>query len=167
VVFNADHGEMLGDHGLLFKGGYMYEEVLRIPLILRAPGKLAPGSVSEALTEEIDVLPTILELLDVPAPPGIQGRSLLPVSPNRAEKTAVFAEFPTIHAVRTRQWKLVHYQRSPRGELYDLVNDPHELYNLWDDPGYAKRRAEVQGVLFDWYVTSQDPLRAPVTDPPQ
>jgi arylsulfatase A-like enzyme len=162
VVFNADHGEMLGDHGLLFKGGYMYEEVLRIPLIMRAPGKIAPGTLSRVFSEEIDVLPTVLELLGVPAHQGIQGRSLL--STSGAGKTSVFAEFPTIHAVRTRDWKLVRYSRLAIGELYDLNNDPHELHNLWDDPAYARRRGEMEGLLFDWYVTSQDPLRLPVVD---
>ena len=102
----------------------------------------------------------ILEILGVPAPPGIQGKSLLS---GASPKSAVFAEFPTTHAVRTREWKLVHYQRAKLGEFYDLNNDPHELHNLWDDPGYAKRRGEVQGLLFDWQVTSRDPLLAPVT----
>jgi arylsulfatase A-like enzyme len=162
VVFNADHGEMLGDHGLLFKGGYMYEEVLHTPLIIRAPGKIAPGAVNRAFCEEIDVLPTILELLGLPAPAGIQGKSLLPTT--GGGKAAVFAEFPTIQAVRTRDWKLVRYLRSPAGELYDMNNDPQELYNLWDDPGHARRRSEMLGLLFDWYVTSQDPLQAPVVD---
>jgi arylsulfatase A-like enzyme len=160
VVFNADHGEMLGDHGLLFKGGYMYEEVLHTPLIIRAPDKIPAGQVKSGLCEEIDVLPTVLELLGVPAPPGVQGRSLFDKEP----KTAVFAEFPAIHAVRTREWKLVHYQRAKLGEFYDLKNDPHELVNLWDDPGYAQRRGEVQGLLFDWMVLSRDPLQAPALD---
>jgi len=162
VVFNADHGEMLGDHGLLFKGCYMYEEVLRIPLIIRAPGKLSAGTHSTSLTEEIDVMPTILDLLGLPAPAGIQGKSL--AASNPAEKSAVFAEFPTIHAVRTKQWKLVRYLRSDHGELYDLANDPNELHNLWDDAAHGKRRAEMLGLLMDWWVASQDPLLAPVTD---
>jgi len=160
VIFNSDHGEMLGDHGLLFKGGYMYDEVLHTPLILRAPGKIAPGAVRDGLCEEIDVVPAVLELLGLRAEPGVQGKSLVPAG----SKNAVFAEFPTIQAARTREWKLVHYQRAKLGELYDLKNDPQELHNLWDDPGYARRRGEMQGLLFDWMFTSQDPLRAPVTD---
>ncbi|MBL8229926.1 MAG: sulfatase-like hydrolase/transferase [Bryobacterales bacterium] len=164
VVFNADHGEMLGDHGLLFKGGYMYDEVLRTPLLIRAPGKVAAGVVDGGLCEEIDVLPTVLGLLELPLPAGVQGRPLIRPEGRREQKGAVFAEFPTIHAVRTSEWKLVRYGRARLGEFYDLKNDPHELDNLWDDAGYAKRRGDVEGVLFDWFVTSQDPLRAPVVD---
>lgn len=160
VVFNADHGEMLGDHGLLFKGGYMYDEVLHTPLVIRAPGKVKAGAVNRALTEEIDVLPTVLELLNVPAHKGIQGQSLL-----RGEgRPAVFAEFPTIRTARTSEWKIVHYQRAKLGELYDLKNDPHELHNLWDDAGYQRRRAEMQSLLCDWLASSADPLLAPVQD---
>ena len=110
------------------------------------------------------MLPTILELLGLPAPDGIQGKSLLAAVSGGAGRSAVFAEFPAIHAVRTRDWKLVRYLRSPSGELYDMNNDPHELNNLWDDSAYAKRRSEMEGLLFDWYVTSQDPLRAPTVD---
>jgi arylsulfatase A-like enzyme len=127
-------------------------------------GRRPPGGASNALVEEIDVLPTILELLEIPAPEGIQGKSLLPVARGGPGKPAVFAEFPAIHAVRTAEWKLVHYLRSQRGEFYNLKNDPHELNNLWENPGYLKRRGEVQGLLFDWHLTSQDPLLAPVKD---
>jgi arylsulfatase A-like enzyme len=86
VVFNADHGEMLGDHGLLFKGSYMYDGVVKVPLIIRAPGILPAGSVVNDLCEEVDVMPTLLELLGVAAPSGVQGKSLV----GGARKPAVF-----------------------------------------------------------------------------
>jgi len=158
VVFNADHGEMLGDHGLLFKGSYMYDGVVRIPLIVRAPGKLPAGSVVNELCEEVDVLPTLLELLGVAAPAGVQGQSLVA----GRKKSAVFAEFPTIKMARTREWKLVHYTRAKYGELYHLSEDAHELRNLWDDPKYAAARADMEGVLFDWLASTGDPKLAPV-----
>ena len=161
VVFNADHGEMLGDHGLLFKGAYMYDEVLRTPLIIRAPGRIQPGGRVDKLVEEIDVLPTVLELLGIPAPDGVQGVNLL----TDRKKQAVFAEFPTIKMVRTLEWKLVHYPGAKHGELYDLKNDPHELFNLWADPKYAVQRAEMAGLLADWLIRSQDRKVGPVRDP--
>lgn len=160
VVFNADHGEMLGDHGLLFKGSYMYDAVVKTPLIIRAPGKLQAGSVRADLVEEVDMLPTLLELLGVAAPAGVQGQSLL----GARRKSAVFAEFPTIRMARTREWKLVHYTRARHGELYHLAEDPHELYNLWDDPKHAGARAEMEGVLADWLMSTTDPNLAPVRD---
>jgi arylsulfatase len=162
VVFNADHGEMLGDHGLLFKGSYMYDGVVRTPLIVRAPGKIQAGTVRNELVEEVDVMPTLLDLLGVPVPSAVQGQSLV-TNPKR--KNAVFSEFPTIKMARTRDWKLVHYTKAKHGELYNLKEDPHELYNLWDDPKYAGNRAEMEGILFDWLSTTGDPNLAPVKDP--
>jgi arylsulfatase A-like enzyme len=139
VVFNADHGEMLGDHGLLFKGSYMYDAVTRIPLILRAPGKIPAGKVIDSLVEEVDILPTLLSLLDVKPPAGIQGQSLF-----GPPKQTVFSEFPTIKMVRTAEWKLVHYPKAKHGELYHLTEDPHELTNLWFESQYASIRADLE-----------------------
>jgi arylsulfatase A-like enzyme len=63
---------------------------------------------------------------------------------------------------RTRDWKLVHYVRAPYGELYNLKEDPHELYNRWGDPSCAAARNEMLGRLADWLVSTEDPLLAPV-----
>jgi arylsulfatase A-like enzyme len=157
VIFNADHGEMLGDHGLLYKGGYMYDEVVRIPLILRAPGKVAAGKRVKALAEQIDLAPTVLELLGLKKPAGMQGQSLLSPKPRRA----VHSEFANIKMLRTEEWKLVHYLHAPYGELYNLREDPHELENLYDDAGAAKARHEMESELADWLIDSSDPLLAP------
>jgi arylsulfatase len=169
VVFNSDHGEMLGDHGLLFKGGYMYDEVLRVPLVMRYPGLLPAGRVVEPFTQEIDQMPTLLPLLGAPAPAGLQGRPLLPLldaaPASRRWDETVYAEFPTTKMVRTREWKLVYYQGRPYGELYDLRNDPHELDNLWDDPARAAARQEMMARLANWLIASHDPLPPPVEAP--
>lgn len=167
VVFNADHGEMLGDHGLLFKGSYMYDAVTRVPLILRAPGKIAGGTVVDSLVEEVDVMPTLLDLLGAAQPFGVQGKSLAPLmrNPKAKHKEAVFSEFPTIRMARTRDWKLVHYSKANFGELYHLTEDPYELTNLYADAKYASARADMEGVLFDWFAGSQDPKLAAVRDP--
>ena len=164
VVFCSDHGEMLGDHGLLFKGGYFYDEVVHVPCVIRAPGKLPAGRRVKHLVEEIDLMPTVLELLGVRIPEAVQGRSLMPLIEGKetTPKRAVYSEFPTMKMVRTEQWKLVHYVRAPYGELYDLKNDPQELRNLYDDPGYARVRAEMKSMLADWLIDSQDPARPPI-----
>jgi arylsulfatase A-like enzyme len=159
VIFTADHGEMLGDHGLLFKGGYFYEGVVHAPLMIRAPWRIAAGRRVQRLVEAIDVLPTALELLGLPLPAGLQGRSLLGDNPG---KPAVFSEFANIKMARTAEWKLVHYLRAPYGELYNLKDDPQELDNLWDDPGAARARRTMQALLADWLIDSADPLYPPV-----
>ena len=163
VVFNADHGEMLGDHSLLFKGGYFYDEVVQVPLILKAPGKLPAGRRVAPLIETVDLMPTLLELLGVEAPAGIQGRSLLPVIDGREKRNRVaHSEFPGAKMIRTADWKLVHYLHAPFGELYNLRDDPQELYNRWDDPAASKARHEMEQMLADWLIDSQDPLLAPI-----
>jgi arylsulfatase len=167
VVFNADHGEMLGDHGLLFKGSYMYDGVTQVPLIIRAPGKIPARTVVSSLVEEVDLMPTLLDLLGVSVPHGVQGKSLVPVTqnPKARHKDAVFAEFPTIRMARTGEWKLVHYTKAKYGELYHLSEDPYELTNLHADPKYATARADMEGVLFDWLAGTQDPKLDPVRAP--
>ena len=167
VIFNADHGEMLGDHGLLFKGSYMYDEVVHVPCIMRAPGMIPAGTVVSGLVEEVDILPTILEVLGVPVPAPVQGKSLLPLAknPKARHKQAAFAEFPTIKMARTKEWKLVHYVKARHGELYDLKSDPHELMNLYDDPKHAASRAEMESLLADWLAKTEDPGLAPRRDP--
>jgi arylsulfatase len=163
VIVTADHGEMLGDHGLLFKAGYMYDEVLRTPLIFRAPGKLPAGKRMAGMTEGIDIMPTVLELLALRPSARVQGKSLLPLVHGKASgRDEIHSEFPTTKVVRTADWKLVHYLKAPYGELYNLREDPHELNNLYGDPGYAKARAEMKSRLADWLIESEDPALPPV-----
>jgi hypothetical protein len=145
VVFNADHGEMLGDHGLLFKGSYMYDGVLRVPLIIRAPGRVPAGRRVPGLAEEVDLLPALLDLLGVDVPGNVKGWNLL----RHEGKDWVHAEFPTVKCIRSREWKLVEYGSS-EGELYDLRHDPDELRNLWDSAEHAPRRQELSGLLLEW-----------------
>lgn len=161
VIFNADHGEMLGDHGLVFKGSYMYDEVVRVPLIIRAPGRLQPGSRISGLVEEVDLVPTVLELLELPPSTAAQGKSLL----NHPGKRYAIAEFPTLKMLRSKDWKLVHSTGGQTGELYDLTSDPHELTNLFDHPAFQKKRAELEAALFDRWNETTDPLHAPKQNP--
>lgn len=156
VVFNSDHGEMLGDHGLLFKSpGYYYDEVVRAPLIVRAPARamgpgLGAGKRIGRLVEEIDLMPTLLELLGIDIPRGVQGRSLAGGPPRQA----VHSEFPGSRMLRTEAWKLVEFPGEPYGELYNLRKDPHELFNLWDDAAARPSRRQLQAELAEWWTDS-------------
>jgi len=163
VVFNADHGEMLGDHGLLYKGSIFYEGVVRVALVIRAPGKINSGVRVRELVEEIDLMPTVLDMLGLSAPPGIQGVSLMPcLHDGTVKHDAVHSEFPGIKMLRTNDWKLVHYVGASYGELYDLREDPTELTNLYADSKGAEARAHLQHMLVDWLIRSQDPLLQPI-----
>jgi len=164
VVFTADHGNMLGDHGRWFKG-VMYEGSSRIPLLMKAArkGEFAAafnrGKVVNELVENIDVMPTLMEMIGRPLPSGsgFQGVSLvnLTVGKKTAWKTALFAERGSM-MIRTARHKLIKNQakdlRKGGGEyeLYDLVKDPGEDANLIDDPACASLAAELKARLEAW-----------------
>lgn len=139
VAYTSDHGDALGEHGLSFKGPFMYEELIRIPFILRAPG-LASGVRNELMTQA-DLAPTLASLAGVPWPSAISGRDL---SRGGGGPDAVFLEYYSkqkwvnpIRTIRTKRWKLNWYDSGSK-ELYDLVKDPREEKNL---AGQAEARA--------------------------
>ncbi len=146
VVFSSDHGEMLGDHRL-FQKHVPYEPAMRIPLIAAGPG-ISTG-VCDALTELVDLPPTLLELVGVEPLDDIDGRSLVPVLANPAlpHRDAVIVGEHHYRAIRTRTHKYVHYvdPNYDTDELFDLVTDPDETRNLIDDqaPLAAELRADL------------------------
>jgi len=161
IVFLSDQGFLSGEHGLVGKL-HPYREVLRVPLILRLPGR-APAQRTE-LVSLVDVLPTLCELAGIVPPGEIQGRSLLPLLDGRGPaREAVFAARPGFWAaVRTDDWKLVLGAQPALGldQLYDLRADPGELTNLF--------RAAPEGVtadlvtrLFERYRSSRPEAVAP------
>ena len=164
VTFTSDHGEMLGDHGLIQKGCRFYEGLVRVPLILAWPGTIRAGLVSDALVELTDLAPSLLEAAGAAVPEWMQGRSLLPlaggVADPRHHRDAVLCEyFDALDApdatratmYRERRYKLVVYHGHGLGELYDLERDPGEFDNLWDDPAHATLKANL---LLDSYAAS-------------
>jgi len=143
VAVLGDHGEMLGEHDELSHGFFVYDAAVRIPLVVAAPG-IAQRAVSDQV-RIVDVMPTLLELLGVPAPPAVQGTSLLPLARGERLNLMALSEswFPRFHygwselrAIQDERFKLI---RAPRPELYDLERDPLETADLAaSDP----RRAE-------------------------
>lgn len=148
IIFTSDHGECLGDHGLLWKGCRFYEGLVRVPLIFSYPGHIKTNLRTDALVELIDMSATILDLGGVELPAEFQGRSLLPILNGAADpsrhRSFVRSEYydaidvqPLTYATmyRDQQYKLVTYHTQGKGELYDLDADPWEFENLWDNPG--------------------------------
>lgn len=166
VVFLSDHGDMMGDHGLLNKGPFHFEGLLRVPLIWHWPGRFHARS-SPALASLLDVPPTILELAGVPTPegptspeapqqpPAWPGRSLVPLLAGQADavQDSVVVENDEdylglrLRTLVTSAHKITTYTShrgpEPYGELFDLANDPHELHNLWDSPAHAALRQQL------------------------
>lgn len=174
VIFTADHGLSLDDHWQWRHGPFLFDEVTHIPLVWRVPGQ-AQGQVRGQFAEQVDLMPTVLELCGVEAPAGVQGESLVPVlrDGKAAGKECVLLQerqAPDLLArglepepiwqvaVRTREWKLIHYVNYPHGELYDLQSDPGEFVNLWGEAGHLPQRRELEALLMDRLAATQDPL---------
>jgi len=143
VVYTSDQGFFLGDHGW-FDKRFMYEHSLKMPLVVRYPGQVKPGSVNDDIVLNLDFAPTFLDLAGLPVPADMQGASLMPLLRGRAPqnwRTAMYYhyyEYPGAHSVkrhygiRTKRFKLIHfYYDLDRWELYDLQSDPNELNNLY------------------------------------
>jgi tetratricopeptide (TPR) repeat protein len=138
VVVAGDHGEDLNDHGEPTHGVFLYDSSVRVPLLFRYPAGIGAGRVVPGLVRLIDVMPTVLDLLGVAPPPGVQGVSLVPlltgVSDDLRLEAYVETRLPAqqygwsaLRALRGRDWK---YVSAPEPELYDLAADPGERVNL-------------------------------------
>jgi arylsulfatase A-like enzyme len=150
VVVTADHGEEFLEHGRFGHGATLHEEVLRVPLLLKLPGKAHAGRTVSAPVGGIDVLPTVLDALGISAPVALQGRSALPyleADPGEPHPvTASLNRFPILgqDAVIEGRWKFIRRRRSEQQQLFDLEADPHEQTNRIDDePEVAARLAAV------------------------
>ena len=136
IVLTSDHGESLGDHGERTHGIFAYEATLRVPLILRAPGLVAPR-VEQRPVRHVDVLPTVLDALGIDVPADLPGRSLLPLI-SRREDGDPESYFESLSTSLNRGWAPLHgavvgglkYIDLPLPELYDLADDPGERKNL-------------------------------------
>lgn len=140
-VFTSDNGFLLGEHGLIDKR-CMYEESIRIPMIMTCPELFEGSRVEERIVLNIDVAPTLLEAASLDVPPQMQGQSFLtlPTDPKQPWRSsflyeyfweAAFPETPTVVGVRTDRYKYVTYHGVwDSNELYDLERDPQEMHNL-------------------------------------
>ncbi len=155
IIFHSDHGEMLGDHGLLYKGCRFFEGLVHVPLIVAGPG-LQQNLRSDALVELVDIAPTLLDAANISIPASMQGSSLCPLLSGDADiehhKSHVFCEYHDAMAAGTvntdgREFDASHgtmyfdgrykhcvYHGHDLGELYDLETDPNEFNDLWNDP---------------------------------
>lgn len=134
VVITSDHGDELMDHGGVEHGDTFYDEMIRVPLIMRVPG-LAQGKVVETQVGLVDLMPSLLDLLRVPHDLFLQGRSFVPLLKGKAfTEEPIFSEAstrPNHRSVRTRDWKYIELR--DQRELYDLRNDAREQTNVCTD----------------------------------
>lgn len=157
VIFTTDHGELLGDHGLWMKGPFHYEQLVRIPMLMRWPGGFAGGQRHSALINQVDLAPTVLAAVGQPLPAELDGVNALPLlrgQTTRLREATLVECIDDPHKLRlktivTDNRKLTWYAGQPYGELYDLEADPREKINRWDDPAYAVDKAHMLAGLLD------------------
>jgi len=145
VVFTTDHGHFLGQHGLIAKGAFHYEDLLRLPFVVRCPGRVPAGAVSRSLQALVDLAPTFLSATGVGVPGYMQGVSQWEVWRGQADhaRDHVIVENrhqPSAVHLRTyveERYKITVYRNHLYGELFDLAEDPLERHNRWDEPSYA------------------------------
>ena len=167
VIFTSDHGETLGDHGLILKGCRFYEGLVRVPLIWSWPGVFKAGVRSPALVELTDIAPTLLDICGLPIPNYMTGRTLLPILSGRqtpeTHRDYVRCEYISAidlpdESVATMyfdgRYKLVCYHNHALGELYDLDADPSELADLWDDATHQMLKGELLQRSFDAHMAT-------------
>ncbi len=172
VIYTSDHGDMCGGHGMIDKHFIMYDDVVRIPLILRWPGRIPAGRVCDAFVcHALDLASTFCDVAGVSAPETFRGKSLVPLFEGAADlgRQDIFATYHgnqfglfTQRMVRDRRWKYV-WNATAEDELYDLESDPGELRNLACDPGAKPELERLRGRLVAWMEETGDPSLNPWT----
>lgn len=168
IVYTSDQGFYLGEHGW-FDKRFVYDESFKTPLLVAWPGKVKPGTRSDALVQNLDFAQTFLDAAGIEAPSDMQGESMVPLltgHEDQWDRDAVYYhyyEYPAEHmvnrhyAIITQDYKLIHYYYvEDEWELIDRKKDPLELKNVYDDPAYAEIRADLHKRLDDLRVKYQD-----------
>ncbi|GGD78532.1 sulfatase family protein [Paenibacillus nasutitermitis] len=168
VVFTSDHGHFFGQHGLQAKGGFHYEDLIRVPFIVRYPGQVPAGVQSDAIQSLVDLAPTLLSFRDIPVPhamTGVDQREVWEGTRSSARDHALveFRHEPTTIHQKTYvndRYKLTVYYNQTYGELFDLLQDPQEVNNLWDDPGSAELKSTLL-LKYAWAELGKEPMPMP------
>ncbi|MGC9467146.1 MAG: sulfatase family protein [Anaerolineae bacterium] len=151
VVFTTDHGHFHGHHGLIAKGAFHYEDMIRIPMVARFPGRIPANRRTEALQTLVDCPKTFLSIAGIDAPRTMTGVDQAQVWFGEADAARMHVVVENRHQPTTLhlktyvndRYKVTVYYGRDYGELFDLRNDPGEIHNLWSDPDYAGLRADL------------------------
>ena len=158
VIYTSDQGFFLGEHNF-FDKRFMYEESLRMPFLIRWPGQIAPGGVNKDMILNVDFAPTMLDAAGVAVPPDMQGRSFVPILRGRTPKDWRIEMYyryyhPGHHnvaahyGIRTTSHKLIYFNKLDQWELYDLLQDPSEMHNVYGDSAFAGVLTHLKGEMY-------------------
>ena len=174
VIYAADQSFFNGEHGW-FDKRWIYEESLHMPLIVRWPGVVKPGTRVQQMVQNIDYAPTFVEMAGCNAPDSVHGRSLVPLlrgeSPADWRRSIYYHYYDPGHGVqkhyglRTERYTLANFYPVNEWELFDLEKDPLQLRSVYDDPAYAKTLAELKAELTRLRTLYQDTDEAPPVRP--
>lgn len=155
IIFNSDHGDFLGDYNLLLKGAWPKDAITRVPMIWSDPKDRA-AAVSQSLASTVDIAPTLLERAGIKPYFGMQGRSFMPcLEGKEGPRDSLLIEFndggrrmgfdtpARVRVLVNNDWHLAVYKGESWGELYDRVNDPQHVNNLWDSTDHAAIKASL------------------------
>ena len=148
IIYAADNGLAIGSHGLLGKQN-LYEHSTKVPLIISGPG-IPKDKTSDALVYLFDLFPTLVDYLEFPMPPQIDGKSLMKLikgEENQVRSSLYTAYRNTVRAVRDQEWKLIRYPQIDVSQLYHLTQDPYERNNLAENPKYDSKVNELMMLL--------------------
>jgi arylsulfatase A-like enzyme len=166
VIYTSDHGDLCGGHGMIDKHYVMYDDVMRVPLIMRWPGHLPVGRSEDAfVTSALDLATTFCAAAGVEAPETFRGRDLIALANGgKPQRDQVFGSYHgaqfgaySQRMVRTREWKYI-WNPTAEDELYHLAVDPGELHNRSVDPACADILRTLRGELAAWMTETGDPL---------
>ncbi|MEP5439349.1 MAG: sulfatase/phosphatase domain-containing protein, partial [Paracoccaceae bacterium] len=168
IIFTSDHGEMMGDHGMLYKGCRFFEGLVHVPLIIRWPGVTEPGARTDALVELVDLAPTVLDIAGVDIPYNMQGIPLTDLLTGKvtSHKPHVVCEFNEALAgmpyqshgtmVFDGRYKTCMYHDAGKAEIFDLQQDPGEFTSLWDKPGFERQQIQLLKQHLDAVMATSD-----------
>lgn len=157
VIYSTDHGDYCGGHGQLDKHFNMYEDVTRVPLILRCPGRVPAGKVCDALaSNEIDIARTLLEAAGAGRPESFVGEDLIAMANGERPREVITSQYYgtesgaySMRMIRDDRYKFVYHPVGDCHELYDLETDPGELHNQIDNPALADHLSVLKARLWD------------------
>lgn len=162
IIYMGDNGFSWGEHGLIDKR-HFYEESVKVPLLVRCPDLIEGGLRPSQMVQNIDIAPTVFEVAAVQKPEYMPGVSMIPIlkgDKSASKRNEIFYEYyweydfpmtPTVFGMRTDRYKYIRYHGIwDRNELYDIQQDPEEMYNLIADPNYQDTAKSMAHSLYDW-----------------